>query len=159
MNVRSTKVMFLKHLIICKKTAMLLAIILLLAPGFLPHGSVNSKKVVKNNHVSHAKSCCCGNVASACRDCCCSDDHTENDNTGESTVTITACGGTSDDIITISKLNYILSLPSIINYTPVSTLAKTIIPRRINALLEPPYKPPKLQLLTNLIILKTTFLT
>jgi len=49
MNVRSTKVMFLKHLIICKKTAMLLAIILLLAPGFLPHGFVNSKKVVKNN--------------------------------------------------------------------------------------------------------------
>ena len=151
--------MFLKHLIICKKTAMLLAIILLIAPGFLPHGFVNSKQVVKNNQVSHAKLCCYGNVASACRDCCCSDDHTENDNTGESTVTITACGGTSDDIITISKLNYILSLPSIINYTPVSTLAKTIIPRRINALLEPPYKPPKLQLLTNLIILKTTFLT
>ena len=151
--------MFLKHLIICKKTAMLLAIILLIAPGFLPHGFVNSKQVVKNNHVSHAKLCCCGNVASACRDCCCSDDHTENDNTGESTVTITACGGTSDDIITISKLIYILSLPSIINYTPVSTLAKAIIPRRINALLEPPYKPPKSQLLTNLIILKTTFLT
>ena len=159
MNVRSTKVMFLKHLIICKKTAMLLAIILLIAPGFLPHGFVNSKQVVKNNQVSHAKLCCYGNVASACRDCCCSDDHTENDNTGESTVTITACGGTSDDIITISKLNYILSLPSIINYTPVSTLAKAIIPRRINALLEPPYKPPKSQLLTNLIILKTTFLT
>ncbi|MBT3353800.1 MAG: hypothetical protein HN402_02670 [Candidatus Scalindua sp.] len=138
---------------------MLLAIILLIAPGFLPHGFVNSKQVVKNNQVSHAKLCCCGNVASACRDCCCSDDHTENDNTGESTVTITACGGTSDDIITISKLNYILSLPSIINYTPVSTLAKAIIPRRINALLEPPYKPPKSQLLTNLIILKTTFLT
>ena len=151
--------MFLKHLIICKKTAMLLAIILLIAPGFLPHGFVNSKQVVKNNQVSHAKLCCCGNVASACRDCCCSDDHTENDNTGESTVTITACGGTSDDIITISKLIYILSLPSIINYTPVSTLAKAIIPRRINALLEPPYKPPKPQLLTNLIILKTTFLT
>ena len=151
--------MFLKHLIICKKTAMLLAIILLIAPGFLPHGFVNSKQVVKNNQVSHAKLCCYGNVASACRDCCCSDDHTENDNTGESTVTITACGGTSDDIITISKLIYILSLPSIINYTPVSTLAKAIIPRRINALLEPPYKPPKLQLLTNLIILKTTFLT
>lgn len=151
--------MFLKHLIICKKTAMLLAIILLIAPGFLPHGFVNSKQVVKNNQVSHAKLCCYGNVASACRDCCCSDDHTENDNTGESTVTITACGGTSDDIITISKLIYILSLPSIINYTPVSTLAKAIIPRRINALLEPPYKPPKSQLLTNLIILKTTFLT
>jgi hypothetical protein len=151
--------MFLKHLIICKKTAMFLAIILLIAPGFLPHGFVNSRQVVKNNQVFHAKLCCCGNVASACRDCCCSDDHTENDNTGESTVTITACGGTSDDIITISKLNYILTLPSIINYTPVSTLAKAIIPRRINALLEPPYKPPKLQLLTNLIILKTTFLT
>jgi hypothetical protein len=136
---------------LCRKTAMLLAIILLLAPGFLPHGSVNSKKVVKNNQVSHAKLCCCGNVTSACRDCCCSDDHIENDSTDKSRVTITACGGTSDDIITISKLNYILSLPSIINYTPVSTLAQTIIPRRINALLEPPYKPPRSPLLTNFI--------
>ena len=151
MNVRSINFLFLKRLMMCKKTAMLLAIILLLAPGFLPYGFSNSNKAVKNNLASHAKLCCCGNVASACRDCCCSDDHTENGNTDKSRVTITACGGTSGDIITVSKLNYFLSLSAIINYMPVSTLAKTIIPRHIDVLLEPPYKPPEPQLLTNFI--------
>jgi len=151
MNVKPTRTLFLRHLILYKKMIALLAIILLLAPGFLPHGFVNSKKVVKNNQVSHAKLCCCGNVASACRDCCCSDDHTENDNTDKNTVTITACGCISDDIITVSKLNYFLSLPAIINYMPVCTLAKTIIPGHKDVLLEPPYKPPKSPLLTNFI--------
>jgi hypothetical protein len=139
----------MRCLTIYKKAILLLVIFLLLVPGFLPHGFISSNKAVVNNQVSHAKLCCCGNVASACHDCCCSDDHTENDNTGESSVTITACGGTSDDIITVSKLNYFLSLSAIINYMPVSTLAKTIIPRHINVLLEPPYKPPKSQLLTH----------
>ncbi len=147
MNVKSTKALFLRHLVMHKKAIMLLAISALLAQGFLPHGFINNNRVIKSNQVSHAELCCCGNVASACHDCCCSDDHAENDNTD--TVTITACGGTSDDIITIYKLNYLLSLSVIVNYMPVTTLAKTIIPRHKNVLLEPPFKPPKPQLLTN----------
>ena len=149
MNVKSTKALFLRHLVMHKKTIMLLAIFALLAPGFLPYGLSNSNITVKSNRVSHAKLCCCNKVASTCHDCCCSDGLTENDNTGKSTVTITACGGTSDDIITVSKLNYFLSLSVIVNYMPVTTLAKTIIPGHKNVLLEPPFKPPKPQLLTN----------
>lgn len=151
MNVKSTKTPFLRRLIQYKKMIMLLAILALLAPEFLPYGFSNSNKAVKNNLVSHAKLCCCGNVASACSDCCCSDSHAGNDNTGKHVVTITACGGTSDDIITVSNLNYLSSLSTIINHMPVATLAKTVTPGHKGVLLEPPYKPPKLQLLTNLI--------
>jgi len=149
MNVKSTKTLFLKCLMMYKKIIVLLAIIALLAPGLLPHGFLNSKKVVKNNQVSHAELCCCGNVASACRDCCCSDNHAENDNTGKYTVTITACGGTSDDIITVSKLNFFLALSSIVNYLPVTTLAETAKLPFKDVLIRQPYKPPKPQLLTN----------
>lgn len=130
---------------------MLLAILALLAPGFLPYGFSNSNKAVKSNLVSHVKMCCCNKVASTCSDCCCSDSHPGNDNTGKHVVTITACGGTSDDITTVSKPHYFLSLSVIVNYMPVTTLSKTIIPGHKGVLLEPPYKPPKLQLLTNLI--------
>jgi len=151
MNLKSTKTLFLRHMTIYKKMIMLLAIILLLAPGFLPYGFFNSNKVVVNSLASHAKLCCCGNIASTCHDCCCSVDHVETDNTGEYTVTITACGGTSHAIITVSKLNYFLSLSAIINYTPVSTLANAIIPGHKDVLLEPPFKPPRPQLLTNFI--------
>lgn len=151
MNTKSTNALFLRHLIMHKKKIMLLAIILLLAPGFLPHGFINSKKTVKNNRVSHAELCCCGNVASACQDCCCSDSHAENDNTGKDTVTITACGGTSNDIITISKLNYFSSLPAFVQYISVTTMAETATLHLKDVLINPPYKPPKPQLLTKFI--------
>ncbi|MGR3292758.1 MAG: hypothetical protein ACUZ9M_01920, partial [Candidatus Scalindua sp.] len=81
MNVKSTKTLFLRHLIQYKKMIMLLAILALLAPGFLPYGFSNSNKAVKNNLVSHAKLCCCNKVSSTCHDCCCSDGLTETDNT------------------------------------------------------------------------------
>jgi hypothetical protein len=151
MKVKSTKALFLRHVVMHKKTIMLLAIFALLAQGFLSHGFINSNKVIKSNQVSHAELCCCGNVANACHDCCCSDDHAENDNTGKRTVTFTACGGTSDDIITVSKLNYFLSLTSILNYMPVTTLAETTSLHLGDVLGKPPYKPPKPQLLTNFI--------
>ena len=146
MNVNSTKARFL---ITYKKTIMLLAIFLLLAQGFLPHGFINSNKVIKNNQVSHAELCCCGKAASACRDCCCSEDHAGTNDTGKYKVTITACGGTSDDIITVSKLNFFLALSSIVNYLPVITLAETAKLPFKDVLIRQPYKPPKPQLLTN----------
>ena len=149
MNVKSTKALFLRHLVMHKKTIMLLAIFALLAPGFLPYGLSNSNKAVKNNQVSHAKLCCCNKVASTCRDCCCSDGLAETDNTSKYTVTITACGGTSDDIITVSKLNYFLSLSSTVNYLPVTTLAETATLQLKDVLIKPPLKPPKPQLLTH----------
>ncbi len=132
-----------------KKTILLLAIFLLLAPGFLPYGFINSNKAIKSNQVSHAELCCCGNIASTCHDCCCSGDHAENDNTGKYTVAITACGDTSTNIITVSKPQYYISLSAIVNYLPVAILAKAIIPEHKYVPLEPPYKPPKPQLLTN----------
>lgn len=128
---------------IYKKTIMLLAILALLAPGFLPSRFIN------HNQISHAELCCCGNIASACRDCCCSDDHSENDNTGKYTVTITACSGGSADIITVSKLNYIISVSAVINYMPVATLAETTLHQRVDIFINPPYKPPRLQLFTH----------
>lgn len=100
------KTLFLRCLIMYKKAILLLAISLLLVPGFLPHGFINSNKAVVNNLASHAELCCCGKVASTCSDCCCSEDHVEIENTVKYTVTISACGGTSTDIITVSKLNY-----------------------------------------------------
>ncbi|MBC8555199.1 MAG: hypothetical protein H8D23_36765 [Candidatus Brocadiales bacterium] len=132
-----------------KKAILLLAISLLLAPGFLPHGFINSNKAVVNNLASHAELCCCGNIASTCSDCCCSEDNAGTDNAGKHTVTITACGGTSNDIITVSKPQYHVLLSAIVNYLPVTTLAKAIIPGHKDVLLEPPYKPPRPQFLTN----------
>ncbi len=143
MNVTSTKALFLRHLIQYKKAIMLLAILALLAPGFLPRGFIN------HNQVSHAELCCCGNVANTCRDCCCSDDHTGDDKTGKYTVTITACGGSSDDIFTTPNINYFFSHSVLINYLPVTTLAETATLQLKEVLNKPPCKPPKLQLLSN----------
>ena len=135
---------------IYKKAIMLLAILALLIPGLVPHGFLDSKKTVKNRQVFHAELCCCGNIASECRDCCCSDDHANNDNTDRNTVTITACGGTPDDIITISKLNYLSSLSSFVQYISVATMAETATPQFNDVLRRQPYKPPEPQLLSNL---------
>ena len=135
---------------IYKKAIMLLAILALLIPGLVPHGFLDSKKTVKNRQVFHAELCCCGNIASECRDCCCSDDHANNDNTDRNTVTITACGGTPDDIITISKLNYLSPLTSFVQYISVTTVAETATPQFNDVLRRQPYKPPEPQLLSNL---------
>ncbi len=132
----------------CKKAFMLLAVITLLIPGLVPHGFLNSNKTVNNNQIVHAELCCCGNIASECSDCCCSDDRTNNDN---NTVTITACCGTPDDIITISKLNYLSSLSAFVQYISVTTVAETSTPQFNDVLRRQPYKPPKLRLLSNLI--------
>ncbi len=129
---------------------MLLTVITLLIPGLVPHGFLASNKTVNNKLVAHAELCCCGNIASACRDCCCSDDHTGNDNTDQNTITITACGGIPDDIITISKLNYLPSLSSFVQYMSVTPVAETATPQFNDVLRRQPYKPPKLQLLSNL---------
>lgn len=133
-----------------KKAILLLAIFLLLVPGFLPQEFINSNKALVINLASHAKLCCCGKVASTCHDCCCSEDYSGIDDTGRHTVTITACGGTSADILTVSKLSYFLSVSAIINYMPVATLAETAALQLKDVLNNPPYKPPKSQLLTNL---------
>jgi hypothetical protein len=143
------KTLFLRCLTIYKKAILLLVIFLLLVPGFLPHGFINSNKAVVNNQASHAKLCCCGKVASTCHDCCCSDDHVENDNTDGNTVTITVCGGTSDDIITISKLNYFSSPSVFVQYMPVTVMAETAMLQFKHVLIRQPYKPPKSQLLTH----------
>ena len=135
---------------IYKKTIILLAILALLIPGLVPHGFLDSKKTVKNNQVFHAELCCCGNIASLCRDCCCSDNHAKNDNTDRNTVTITACGGTPDDIITISRLNYLSSLSAFVQYISVATMAETATPQFNDVLRRQPYKPPEPQLLSNL---------
>ncbi len=133
-----------------KKKLTILVIITLLIPGLIPHGFLDSSKTVNNNQAAHAKLCCCGNVANECRDCCCSDDHTGNDNTDQNTITITACGGTHDDIITISKLNYLSSLTSFVQYMSVTPVAETSTPQFNDVLRRQPFKPPKPQLLSNL---------
>lgn len=150
MDVNSTKAPFLRYLMMYKKIIMLLAIFALLAPGFMPRSFINSNKAIKSNQVSHAELCCCGNIASTCHDCCCSDDHANNDNTDRNTVTITACGGTPDDIITISKLNYLSPLSSFVQYISVTTMAETASLRFNDVLRRQPYKPPKPQPLSNL---------
>ncbi len=139
----------MRYLIIYKKTIMLLAILALLAPWFLPCGFNNINKAVKTNLVLHAELCCCGNIASTCRDCCCSDDYAEKDNSDRNTVTITACGGTPDDIITISKLNYLFSLSAFVQCTSVITLTETATLQFNDILRRQLYKPPKPQLLSN----------
>ncbi len=135
-----------------KNTIIFLAVFVLLAPGFLPREFINSKDkgAASNNLVAHAELCCCGNIASECRDCCCSDDHTGNNDTDRNTVTITACGGIPDDIITISKLNYLSPLSSFVQYISVTTVAETAKPRFNDVLGRQPYKPPRSQLLSNL---------
>jgi hypothetical protein len=134
---------------IYKKTIIFLAIFVLLTPGFLPHRFINSKETAKSNRVAHAELCCCGNVANECRDCCCSDDHAHNDNTDRNTVTITACGGNSDDTITISKLNYLSSLSDLVQYISVAAMTETATSQFKDVLTRQPYKPPKSQLLSN----------
>jgi hypothetical protein len=132
-----------------KKKIIILSIVLLTAPIFLPYGVINTNNAYKHNQISHAELCCCGNIASTCQNCCCSEDHAGTDNTGKHTVTITACGGTSADIITVSKLNYFHSVSAIIHYMPVATLAETDVLQRGDLLIKPHYKPPKPQLLTH----------
>jgi len=130
--------MITKH----KKKIILLAIILLFAPGFLSYG-FNSKKPGKNSLVSQTQLCCCGNNASCCQDCTCSEGLAESDNIGKYTVSITACGGGSDDIFTVLKLNYFLSQSASFNYLPATTSSETILLKPEDSLLSPPYKPPK----------------
>ncbi len=135
-----------------------LAIFLLIIPGFLPYGFTFSKKVVKDNLVSHAKLCCCGNNASTCSDCGCPVNATfaGNDYYADSNgldghsdkvellSIINACGGgESHDIFTASELNYLASLSSYDNYNPVAFTRETINPRHRGPRLTPPYKPPK----------------
>ena len=150
MDVNSTKALFLRCLMMYKKIIMLLAIFALIAPGFLSNGFINSNKAIQSNQVSHAELCCCGNIASLCHNCCCSDDHSENNITDRNTITITACGGTPDNIITISKLNYLSPLPSFVQYISVANMAEISTPHFNDVLRRHPYKPPKPQLLSNL---------
>jgi len=150
MNTKPVKNLFLRYLRKSKKAFMLLTVITLLIPGLVPHGFLDSNKTVNNKLVAHAELCCCGNIASACRDCCCSGDHASNDNTDQNTITITACGGTHDDIITISKLNYLSSLSAFVQYISVTTMAETSTPQFNDIQRRQPYKPPKPQLLSNL---------
>ncbi len=132
-----------------KKTIIFLAIFVLLTPGFLPLRFINSKETVKSNRIAHAELCCCGNVTSECSDCCCSKNHEGADDTGRHIVTITVCGGTSNDIITISKLNYLSPLSSFAKYISVTTMAETATLQFNDVLRRQPYKPPKPQLLSN----------
>lgn len=130
-----------------KKKIIILAIISLFASGFLPYCLINSKDIVKSDRLSHAELCCCGHHASTCQSCGCPDGTDKSDNNG---ITITSCGGTSTDIITVPKLNYLNSVSAVINYIPVATLAETISLQWVDILIKLPYKPPELQLLTNL---------
>ncbi len=151
MNSKPAKNLFMRCLRKCKKAFMLLTIITLPFPGLVPHRFLDSNKTVNNNQVAHAELCCCGNIASECRDCCCSDDHTGNNNADRNnTVTITACGGIPDDIINISKLNYLSSLSAFVQYISVTTVAETSTPQFNDVLRRQPYKPPKPQLLSSL---------
>jgi len=148
MNTKPTNALFLRRLIMHKKKIVLLVIFALLVPGFSPYGFNNSNKTIKNNRISHAQMCCCNKAVSTCRDCCCSEDLAETDNTGKDTVTITACGGTSDDVITVSKPYYVFSLSVVINYLPVTISIDTTTPQPKDVLQKPPYKPPESPLLT-----------
>ena len=131
-----------------KKKIIILAIISLFTSGFLPYDLIISKEAVKSGQISHAELCCCGHDASTCRSCGCPDGSGKSDN-GKQPVTITACGGTSDDIITTPKINYFFSQSVFINYLPVTTLAEAVTLQRKDVLNKPPYKPPKSQILTN----------
>ena len=134
-----------------------LAVFLLVVPGFLPYTFSFSNKSVKNNLVSHAELCCCGNDVNTCRDCCCSMDsaapmndyHTVSDdlqgpdNRVKRLFIINACGGRPNDIFIAPELNYFVTLSSYYNYLPVTISNETILPRHRKPRLTPPYKPPK----------------
>ena len=134
---------------------MFVAILSLLASGFLPYGFNYNEKTGKNSQVSQTQLCCCGNNASCCQDCSCSEGLAENDyypetgnsqepnDTGKRIVTITSCGG-ADDAFFSPELNYFVSLSSLINYLPVNTSPETILLEPEDSLLSPPYKPPKI---------------
>lgn len=137
-----------------KKKILLLTVIALLTSGVLPYSFSYSKNPEKNYQTSQTQLCCCGNNASCCQDCGCSDGLAENsfnesDNsqypgkTVRHLVTITACGGGSDDIFIAPELNYFYIQSSYINYLPVTTSSEIIILGLKNTRLEPPYKPPK----------------
>ncbi len=139
------------------KKIIFLAIFLLLTPGFLPYGISSSKGTAKNNQVSHAELCCCGNDVNTCHDCCCSIDsatagndyHAESDglqksdNTGNRLFIINACGSESHDIFVAPELNYFVLLSSYDNCFPVSISNDIITPGHREPRLVPPYKPPK----------------
>lgn len=154
-----------------RKKIMLVAIISLLASGFLPF-SFNNKKPGKDRQVSQTQLCCCGNNASCCQDCSCSEGLVENDyysetgnsqesgDTGKRIVTITSCGGSSNDTFIPPELNYFASLSSFVNYLPVITSSEAITLKPEDFLLSLPYKPPKTQFLPfSHSYLKTTLLT
>ncbi len=136
-----------------------LAIFLLIIPGFLPYGFSFSKKVLKDNLVSHTELCCCGNNASTCSDCGCpvNSTFTGNDHYADanglnghgdeveylSIINTCGGGGGSHDAFAAPDLNYLVSLSSYDNYKPVSFSKGTINPRYRGPRLTPPYKPPK----------------
>jgi hypothetical protein len=135
-----------------------LVIFLLLAPVSLPYGFSFSNKSVKNNLISHAELCCCGNDVNTCSDCCCSTDssaagkgyHRESggshrsDNTDKRLFIINYyCGGGANDIFVAPELNYFVSLSSNDNYQTVANSNETITLRHRGPRLTPPYKPPK----------------
>ncbi len=134
-----------------------LAIFLLLAPAFVPYGFGFSKRSEKDNLVSHAELCCCGNDISTCSDCCCSTDsaahrndyYTEPydlqrpDNRSKQLFIINACGGKSHDDFITPDLNYIVSLSSYDNYQPDTISNEAITLRHKGPRLTPPYKPPR----------------
>jgi hypothetical protein len=136
--------MITKH----KKKIMLVAIILMLVSGYLPY-SFNNRNPVNNTQVTQSQLCCCGNNASCCQDCNCSEGIAESDSIGKYTITITSCGGSADDIITVSTLKYFLLLSVFVNYMPVATLTETDELQIKDVLTKPPYKPSKSQLLTH----------
>ncbi len=143
--------MITKH----KRKIVLLAIISLLVSGFLPYSFNNNKKPGKNSQVSQTQLCCCGNDASCCQDCSCPEglvennyhsetgDSQETNDTGKRIVTISSCGGSSNDIFIPPELNYLASLSSFVNYLPVNTSPETILLKPEDSQLTPPYKPPK----------------
>ncbi|GAX62702.1 coenzyme F420-dependent N5,N10-methylene tetrahydromethanopterin reductase and related flavin-dependent oxidoreductase [Candidatus Scalindua japonica] len=133
-----------------KKKIIILAIISLLAPGFIPYGYINSKEAVENKRISHADLCCCGHKAMSCQSCGCDNGSPEPDHAGKYPVSITSCGSSSEDIFATQNINYFFSHSDFLNYLPVTTSAETATLQLRYVLNKPPYKPPRLQLLTNL---------
>ncbi len=141
----------------CNRKIIFLAIFLLLAPAFVPYGYSLSRKSGKDNLVSHAELCCCGNDVSTCSDCCCSIDFAASgseydaesydlqrpDNGITLLFIVDACGGGSRDNFITPDLNYIVSLSSCDNYLPDTISNEAITLRQREPRLAPPYKPPK----------------
>ncbi len=140
---------YFKYMKLYKKKLIILTIISLLVSGLLPYGLIHSNNTVDNNCVSHAELCCCGHAANTCQSCGCSDGTVEPDDKGSYPVTITSCGGTSDDIFTTPNINYFFTQSVFLNYLPVITLADTDTLQIKDVLNRPPYKPPRSQLLTH----------